>query len=113
MPVKRTFKAAEPRRARVRGAGARDGRNAVVLAPLCASPACGGSDGPAPGPLARPSEGPLIAPDAACERSERKPGRPWRAAAPPLSTCAARDMPAGENDPDGNPLQRGGSAEAG
>jgi hypothetical protein len=36
------------------------------------------------------AEGPPIAPAAAGERSERRPGRTWRAAAPPLCPAARR-----------------------
>ena len=39
------------------------------------------------GPLARQKDLP-VAPAAACERSERKPGRTWGAAAPPLCSLA-------------------------
>jgi hypothetical protein len=56
----------------------------AIPTPSGASPACGGNDGPRSGPLARRAKGSSIAPAAAGERSERKPGRTWRAAAPPL-----------------------------
>jgi len=82
----RGFKAAEPRRLCVRGAGARDRDDPVVRRRPARAPACGGTDGPGEGGLPRPPRRPVDPPAVAGERSERKPGRTRRAAAPPLST---------------------------
>jgi len=84
------LKAAKPRRASVRGAGARDGRNWLVPSPLRASPACGGSDGPLPRANG-PGEGLPIAPAAACERNERQ-ARPYvaRCGFAALNLCRMR-----------------------
>jgi len=68
----------------VRGAGARDRDDRVLRRRPARAPACGGNDGP--GADLSLSQGRSTAPAAAGERSERKPGRTRRAAAPPLST---------------------------